>query len=81
MATSDARSESDVLPSIPVVDVGDGGPLRHAERNRLRARALRDDCLRSLPAAAAPFVPALDEAARRWPSLERLSPLWRRVAA
>jgi hypothetical protein len=71
MATSNARSASDGLPAVPVIDVGDGGALRHAERHRLRARALRDDCLRSLPAAAAPFVPALDEAARRWLSRSR----------
>ena len=66
MATSNARSASGGLPAVPVIDVGAGGPLRHAELRRLRARALRDDCLRSLPGAAAPFVPALDEAARRW---------------
>jgi hypothetical protein len=57
---------SAVLPAICVVDVGGGGPLRHAVLGRDRARALRDDCLTVFPRAMAPFLPALDGAARRW---------------
>jgi hypothetical protein len=54
------------MPAIRVIDVVDGGPLSHAARDPARARALVDECLRFLPRAAAPFVPALDQAARRW---------------
>ncbi len=57
---------SAALPAIPVIDVRDGGPLVHAAQNPARARALRDDCLAFLPSVAAPLVPALDGAARRW---------------
>jgi hypothetical protein len=52
--------------AMPFFDAGGGGPLLHAGRHPLRARALRDECLRSLPGAAAPFLPALDGFARRW---------------
>ena len=34
---------------IPVVDVREGGPVRHALDARTRARALRDDCVTWLP--------------------------------
>jgi hypothetical protein len=54
------------LPAIPVRDVRDGGPLRHAELARAQARALRDDCLSWLPAGARHLVPALDGLTRRW---------------
>jgi hypothetical protein len=57
---------SAVLPEISVVDVGGGGPLRHAVMSRDRARALRDDCLTVFPRAMTPLLPALDGAARRW---------------
>ena len=57
---------SPVLSPIPIVDVGDGGPLRHAGLSRARARALRDDCLTIFPRAVTPLLPALDGAARRW---------------
>ena len=54
------------LPPIPVIDLRDGGPPRHAELNSARARALRDACLGFFPPAAMPLVPALDWASRRW---------------
>ncbi|MFZ0506944.1 MAG: hypothetical protein WAM29_02320 [Methylocella sp.] len=57
---------SAVMPAISVVDVGEGGLLRHAELRRARARALREDCLTVFPRAVTPFLPALDGAARRW---------------
>jgi hypothetical protein len=54
------------LPAIPVVDIRDGGPLRHARQSADEARALRDDCLDFFPSAAKPLVPVLDWASRRW---------------
>jgi hypothetical protein len=54
------------MPVIPVADVRDGGPVRHAKESATRARALRDDCLAFFPRAAAPLVPTLDGVARRW---------------
>ena len=57
---------SAVMPAISIVDVGEGGLLRHAELRCTRARALREDCLMVFPRAVTPFLPALDGAARRW---------------
>jgi hypothetical protein len=54
------------LPSIPVVDVRDGGPPRHAQKSAVQARALRDACLSFFPRAALPLVPMLDRIAERW---------------
>jgi hypothetical protein len=54
------------LPSIPIVDVRDGGTLRHASEGRERARGLRDACVAWFPKAARPLVPLLDGVARRW---------------
>ena len=54
------------LPAIPVVDVRDGGPTRHALENPAKARALRDACLGIFPPAALPLVPSLDRMSRRW---------------
>ena len=54
------------LQAIPVVDLRDSGPLRHAERSAERARALRDACLGFLPRAVLALVPALDRASRHW---------------
>jgi hypothetical protein len=48
------------LPAIPLVDIRDGGPPRHALENAAKARALRDSCLGSLPRAAHPLVPSFD---------------------
>ncbi|MGB7035958.1 MAG: hypothetical protein WBD71_10560 [Xanthobacteraceae bacterium] len=59
------------LQAIPVVDLRDSGPLRHAEQSAGRARALRDACLGFLPRASLPLVPALDWASRRWLSHSR----------
>lgn len=57
---------SAVLPPIPVVDVREGGLLRHAAQTRDRASSLREACLASFPKALIPVMPALDRAARRW---------------
>jgi hypothetical protein len=54
------------LPAISVVDVRDGGAVRHARDRAAGARALRDDCLAWFPALAKPFVPWLDRIARAW---------------
>ena len=54
------------LPIIPVVDVREGGTLRHAREGQDRARSLRDTCVAWFPAAARPLVPLLDGVARRW---------------
>lgn len=54
------------LPIIPVVDVRDGGTLRHARESSGQARSLRDTCVAWFPAAARPLVPLLDGIARRW---------------
>jgi hypothetical protein len=56
----------DRLPKIPVIDLRDGGPVRHAERNAPAARALRDACLAFFPRAVLPLMPALDSISRRW---------------
>lgn len=54
------------LPAIPVVDVREGGTLRHASEGRDRARGLRDTCVAWFPAPARPLVPVMDAVARRW---------------
>src|ERR1700685_2360705 len=53
------------LPAIPVIDVREGGPLRHAQLRAAQARALRDACLRFFPRAALPLIPTLDRLAHR----------------
>ena len=60
---------TDTLSAIPLSDLRDGGPVRHAECNVERVRALRDACLAVFPRAVLPIVPALDLLSRRW--LER----------
>ncbi len=54
------------LAEIPVIDVREGGPLRHAQESREGARALRDACLAFFPWPARPLLPLLDALARRW---------------
>jgi hypothetical protein len=54
------------LSAIPVVDIREGGPPRHAGESAREARALRDACLSFFPRASLPLVPALDRGARRW---------------
>ncbi len=55
-----ARENTAALSDIPIVDLRDDGPPRHAEKSAPRARALRDACLGFLPRAYLPLVPALD---------------------
>ena len=55
----------DLVP-IPIVDVRDRGPVRHATESRARAQSLRDECVRWLPGIAAGLLPAMDWATRRW---------------
>ena len=54
------------LVPIPVVDVRDGGPVRHAHISRERACALRDDCIVWFPRVTRPTTPLLDRLTRRW---------------
>jgi hypothetical protein len=54
------------LVSVPVVDVRDGGPVRHATEARVRAEALRDECLSWLPGVVAGLLPTIDSVTRRW---------------
>ena len=63
---SGANRLSSGLLTISVVDVRHGGPVRHATESRLRARALRDECIRWLPRVAAGLLPAIDFVTRRW---------------
>ncbi len=51
---------------IPEVDLRDGGPVRHARESPAVARALRDECVRSLPSMGARVLPAIDAITRRW---------------
>jgi hypothetical protein len=54
------------LAAIPMVDVREGGPVRHAIDASARARALRDGCLDWLAPPARMLLPALDALTRRW---------------
>jgi hypothetical protein len=54
------------LPAIPLVDIRDGGPVRHAGDRRERARGLRDTCLAWFPKVSHPLLPLMDAVARRW---------------
>jgi hypothetical protein len=66
------------LPKIPVVDVRDGGPVRHAREGAGRALALRDDCLSWFPPGARYLVPLLDMLSKQWLARSR-SPYVREV--
>ncbi len=55
-----------MLSAIPVRDVREGGPVRHAIEASDRARALRDDCLAWFPSSVRHAVPTLDRITRRW---------------
>jgi hypothetical protein len=54
------------LAAIPIVDLRNGGPVRHALEARERARALRDDCAAWLPRVAIAALPAIDALTRSW---------------
>ena len=54
------------LVPIPVVDVREGGPVRHARISRERACALREDCIVWFPRVTRPTTPLLDGLTRRW---------------
>ena len=54
------------LVSIPVVDVREGGAVRHAIDGCVRARKLGEDCLIWLPRPARFALPALDTVSRHW---------------
>ena len=57
---------SSTLARIPVVDVLEGGPVRHAAEGRDRARALRDNCVGWLPRIAEGLLPTMDRMTRLW---------------
>ena len=54
------------LVSIPVVDVRDGGPVRHAREGRERALALRNAALAWFPPGMRSMAPLLDRVSRYW---------------
>lgn len=56
---------SELLPAIPVVDIREGGPPRHARQSAIKARALRDACLGFFPRPMLPLIPAFDRLSRR----------------
>src|SRR5499427_9486066 len=58
-------SDSALIP-IPIVDVRDGGPVRHALEGHIRARALREEALAWFPPRLRGFTPALDRISRLW---------------
>jgi hypothetical protein len=66
MNESVVEAEAESLPPIAVIDVRDGGAVRHARECAAGARALRDDCLAWFPTLAKPFFPLLDRVARAW---------------
>src|SRR5437868_15518261 len=54
------------LVTIPMVDVREGGAVRHAIDGCARARALGEDCLTWLLPAARMVLPLMDRISRRW---------------
>ena len=65
---------------IPVIDVGSDGPLALARAEHERARALRDDCIASLPGPVGALLAPLDGVTRRWLARSR-SPYVGEIAA
>jgi hypothetical protein len=68
------------LAPIPVVDVREGGTLRHAQEHYESARALHHTIIASLATFMRPLVPMLDGMARLW-LLRSQSPYVREVSA
>jgi len=68
------------LPAIPVRDVRDGGPVRHAIEARDVGRAVRNDCISWLPPAVRHALPMLDAITRRW-LMRSQSPYVREISA
>jgi hypothetical protein len=64
--TGDGGTLATSLTPIPVVDVREGGTVRHAQEHSERGRALRDTIIASHPPFIRPLVPLLDGIARRW---------------
>ena len=54
------------LPTIPLTDIREGGPVRHAIEARTRMRALRDDCMSWLMPPVRVLLPAMDAVTRLW---------------
>jgi hypothetical protein len=54
------------LPTIPLTDIREGGPVRLAVDGRARAVALRDDCLTWLSPSLRMLIPTMDALARSW---------------
>jgi hypothetical protein len=54
------------LPSIPFVDIRDGGPVQHAGDGRAQALALRNTALAWLPQPMRSMTPLLDGVSRHW---------------
>ncbi len=52
--------------AIPIMDLRDGGLVRHAALSSARARVIRDHCLTFFPRPIAPLLPVLDRIGRRW---------------
>ena len=63
-----------------MLDLRDGGPLRHARERAVQARALRDECVAFLPRPAQRLVPLLDRMACRW-LMRSCSPYVSEIAA
>lgn len=54
------------LTPIPIIDIRNGGTLRHAREGQARAHALRNTCLAWFPRVSRPLLPMLDFYAKRW---------------
>ena len=68
------------LTPIPVVDVREGGTLRHAREHSEQGLTLRDTIIASFPRFIRPLVPMLDGIARRW-LMQSQSPYVNEVSA